>query len=67
MDLNIYIDGDQGTTGLDLQNRLQGGEFRIRTLPANVRKDAVARGLPSTNATSPSCACPMMQHEMRWR
>lgn len=43
MDLNIYIDGDQGTTGLDLQNRLQGGEFRIRTLPANVRKDAAAR------------------------
>ena len=25
--------GDQGTTGLDLQNRLRGSEFRIRTLP----------------------------------
>lgn len=43
MDLNIFIDGDQGTTGLDLQNRLRGGEFRIRTLPANLRKDAAAR------------------------
>ncbi len=43
MDLNIFIDGDQGTTGLDLQNRLRDGEFRIRTLPAGVRKDAVAR------------------------
>ena len=43
MDLNIFIDGDQGTTGLDLQNRLRGGEFRIRTLPANLRKDADAR------------------------
>jgi N-acetyl-gamma-glutamyl-phosphate reductase len=43
MDLNIFIDGDQGTTGLDLQNRLRGGEFRIRTLPADVRKDAAAR------------------------
>jgi N-acetyl-gamma-glutamyl-phosphate reductase len=43
MDLNIFIDGDQGTTGLDLQNRLRGGEFRIRTLPTGVRKDAAAR------------------------
>lgn len=43
MDLSIFIDGDQGTTGLDLQNRLRGGEFRIRTLPAGVRKDAAAR------------------------
>jgi len=43
MDLNIFIDGDQGTTGLDLQNRLRGGEFRIRTLPTSLRKDAAAR------------------------
>ncbi|MDN8617097.1 N-acetyl-gamma-glutamyl-phosphate reductase [Variovorax ginsengisoli] len=41
--LNVFIDGDQGTTGLDLQNRLRGGEFRIRTLPTEVRKDAAAR------------------------
>jgi N-acetyl-gamma-glutamyl-phosphate reductase len=43
MDLNIFIDGDQGTTGLDLQNRLRGSEFRIRTLPVHLRKDAAAR------------------------
>jgi len=43
MDLNIFIDGDQGTTGLDLQNRLRDGEFRIRTLPSGLRKDAQAR------------------------
>ncbi|CAN5378306.1 N-acetyl-gamma-glutamyl-phosphate reductase [soil metagenome] len=43
MDLNIFIDGDQGTTGLDLQNRLRGAEFSIRTLPTNLRKDAAAR------------------------
>ena len=43
MDLNIFIDGDQGTTGLDLQNRLRGSEFRIRTLPAHLRKDVAAR------------------------
>lgn len=39
----VFIDGDQGTTGLDLQNRLRGSEFRIRTLPADVRKSAAAR------------------------
>lgn len=43
MDLNIFIDGDQGTTGLDLQNRLRGSEFRINTLPAHLRKDVAAR------------------------
>ena len=43
MDHHIFIDGDQGTTGLDLQNRLQGTEFRIRSLPAALRKDAGAR------------------------
>ena len=43
MDLKIFIDGDQGTTGLDLQNRLRGGEFRVHTLPANLRKNAAAR------------------------
>jgi N-acetyl-gamma-glutamyl-phosphate reductase len=40
---DIFIDGDQGTTGLDLQNRLQGTDFRIRTLPAPLRKDPAAR------------------------
>src|SRR5689334_15792662 len=43
MDLQIFIDGDQGTTGLDLQNRLRGEGFHIRTLPAHLRKDAAAR------------------------
>jgi len=44
MDLDIFIDGDQGTTGLDLQNRLRRSSgFRIRTLPEALRKDADAR------------------------
>ncbi|GKT20547.1 N-acetyl-gamma-glutamyl-phosphate reductase [Acidovorax sp. SUPP3334] len=43
MNHHIFIDGDQGTTGLDLQNRLRGSEFRIRTLPADLRKNAAAR------------------------
>ncbi|BEP41699.1 hypothetical protein GmRootV15_22880 [Variovorax sp. V15] len=67
MDLKIFIDGDQGTTGLDLQNRLRGGEFRVHTLPANLRKNAAARGPLSTSATSPSFACPTLRHATRWR
>lgn len=43
MQHDIFIDGDQGTTGLDLHNRLRGSEFRIRTLPAHLRKDPAAR------------------------
>ncbi len=43
MNHQIFIDGDQGTTGLDLQNRLRGSEFRIHTLPVGLRKDPAAR------------------------
>lgn len=43
MNPTIFIDGDQGTTGLDLQNRLRGLDFSIRTLPAARRKDPAAR------------------------
>ena len=39
----LFIDGDQGTTGLDLQNRLRGRDFKIRTLPSALRKDPAAR------------------------
>lgn len=43
MSLQIFIDGDQGTTGLDLRNRLQGRSFQLRTLPSELRKDPAAR------------------------
>jgi N-acetyl-gamma-glutamyl-phosphate reductase len=44
MNPTVFIDGDQGTTGLDLQNRLRGrDEFRVLTLPAQLRKDPQAR------------------------
>ncbi len=56
MDLKIFIDGDQGTTGLDLQNRLRGSEFRIHTLPADVRKDATARRI-ALNACDIAILC----------
>ncbi|AEG92921.1 N-acetyl-gamma-glutamyl-phosphate reductase (N-acetyl-glutamate semialdehyde dehydrogenase)-like protein [Ramlibacter tataouinensis TTB310] len=43
MDPILFIDGDQGTTGLDLQRRLLGQPFRVRTLPPEQRKDPDAR------------------------
>ncbi|TWO70799.1 N-acetyl-gamma-glutamyl-phosphate reductase [Caenimonas sedimenti] len=43
MDLQLFIDGDQGTTGLDLRNRLRDRAFQLRTLPAELRKDPAAR------------------------
>lgn len=43
MNHHIFIDGDQGTTGLDLQNRLRGTDFRVLTLPSDLRKNLAAR------------------------
>jgi N-acetyl-gamma-glutamyl-phosphate reductase len=40
----IFIDGDQGTTGLQIHQRLQGRtDLRLVTLPADQRKDAKSR------------------------
>jgi N-acetyl-gamma-glutamyl-phosphate reductase len=40
----VYIDGDQGTTGLQIVQRLQGrGDIALRTLPTAERKDEAAR------------------------
>lgn len=40
----IFIDGDQGTTGLQIHQRLQGRtDIRLLTLPAHDRKDAARR------------------------
>lgn len=40
----IYIDGDQGTTGLQIVSRLQGrGDIRLATLPPGERKQEQAR------------------------
>lgn len=43
MDLQLFIDGDQGTTGLDLRNRLRDRAYQLRTLPPELRKDPAAR------------------------
>lgn len=40
----VFIDGDQGTTGLQIHERLRGrNDLRLLTLPAGQRKDAGAR------------------------
>lgn len=40
----VYIDGDQGTTGLQILQRLEGRtDFELRTLPPATRKDPAAR------------------------
>jgi N-acetyl-gamma-glutamyl-phosphate reductase len=40
----VYIDGDQGTTGLQILQRLHGRtDFELRTLPLQTRKDPAAR------------------------
>lgn len=44
MNTRIFIDGDQGTTGLDLRRRLeQRSDLRLITLPEKFRKDPEAR------------------------
>lgn len=40
----VFVDGDQGTTGLQIISRLQGRtDINLRTLPAPLRKDEGAR------------------------
>ncbi len=44
MTTQVFIDGDQGTTGLQIQARLQSRrDIQLRTLPTHLRKDAQAR------------------------
>ena len=44
MSANVFIDGDQGTTGLQILARLSGrSDIKLVTLPEGLRKDAAAR------------------------
>ncbi|TRM51239.1 N-acetyl-gamma-glutamyl-phosphate reductase [Achromobacter sp. LC458] len=53
----VFIDGDQGTTGLQIHERLNGRtDLRLLTLPAAERKDA-ARRAEAINASDVAILC----------
>lgn len=53
----VFIDGDQGTTGLQIHDRLQGRtDLRLLTLPAQDRKDP-ARRAEAINACDIAVLC----------
>lgn len=53
----VFIDGDQGTTGLQIHDRLQGrADLRLLTLPAQDRKDP-ARRAEAINACDIAVLC----------
>jgi len=53
----VFIDGDQGTTGLQIHDRLRGrADIRVLTLPAADRKDARRRA-EAINASDIAILC----------
>jgi len=53
----VFIDGDQGTTGLQIHDRLRGrADMRLLTLPAAERKDARRRA-DAINASDIAILC----------
>lgn len=57
MSANVFIDGDQGTTGLKILERLAGRrDIRLITLPDASRKDAAARAA-AINACDVAVLC----------
>ena len=57
MTARVFIDGDQGTTGLEIVARLSGRrDIAVTTLPADLRKDARARA-DAINACDVAVLC----------
>lgn len=57
MSASVFIDGDQGTTGLQIRARLAGRrDLRVVTLPEALRKDAAARA-DALNACDVAVLC----------
>ena len=52
---NLFIDGDQGTTGLRVRDRLAGREdISLLSLPEEKRKDLEARAAMARRADAPT-------------
>ena len=55
----IFIDGEEGTTGLQIRERIESrAELDLIHLTGENRKDTAPR-------ISPSCACPTMRRAKR--
>lgn len=57
MTISVFLDGGEGTTGLEIRERLEGrGDLSVRTLPDALRKDLAARR-DSLNAADAVVLC----------
>ena len=65
--IKIFIDGSEGTTGLQIRERLQDIKaFEVLSLPENLRKNADYRKEYINKAILRYCACPTTRRGNRF-
>ncbi len=68
MVFKVFVDGQEGTTGLRLLDYLSGrSDVELLRIADDKRKDPAERARFLTPPTSPSCACPMWPRARRSR